>query len=98
MTKHPYKFTVIHGESGSHGLIMADGPIQVAKLVEGTPADGLIMAAAPAMFEALKEIKAALEDARTDQGCTSEHCSGTCHYCANIRYARAALAQAQGDG
>jgi hypothetical protein len=60
MTKHPYKFTVIHGESGSHGLIMADGPIQVAKLVEGTPADGLIMAAAPELLAVLEEL---VEDA-----------------------------------
>jgi hypothetical protein len=46
------------------------------------------------LIRALTDIAEALEDARKNYGCTSEFCSGTCHFCANIRRARAALAAA----
>ena len=58
----------------------------------------LLIAAAPGLPEALLEIKAALEDARKNYGCTSPHCQGCCHLCANIRRASAAIDKAEGRG
>ncbi len=40
---------------------------------------------------ALEEIRDALRDARKNYGHSSEFCNGTCHFCANIRRAEAAL-------
>lgn len=59
------------------------------------PANAALLGAAPLLLAALREIRAALEHAQKHYGCTSEHCSGTCHFCANIRRASAAIAVAE---
>lgn len=43
------------------------------------------------LIQALKDIRTGLLDARKHYGCTSPHCSGTCHFCGAIRRADAAL-------
>ena len=60
---------------------------------EQQAADGNLIAAAPDMLHALTEIIEGLEHA----GCSSPHCSGTCHYCATRRRARAAIQKATGE-
>jgi hypothetical protein len=61
-------------------------------------ANAELAATAPDLLAALEEIATALEDARANYGCTSEYCSGTCHFCANIRRARAAIQKARVEG
>jgi hypothetical protein len=55
--------------------------------------DARLIAAAPELLAALKDILTGLEHA----GCSSPHCSGTCHYCATRRRARAAIKKATGE-
>jgi hypothetical protein len=100
--KHtPGPWVVKHDSEGMPFIGVASDPIDypgtVAVVDGGNPEeDARLIAACPDLLAALMEIATALEDARKNQGCTSEFCSGTCHYCANIRRARAAIAKAEG--
>jgi hypothetical protein len=63
---------------------------------EAARKDKALYDAAPKMLAALREIRDALSGARRQMGCCSEQCNGTCHFCANIRRASAAIAEAHG--
>jgi len=54
-------------------------------------ATGKMQESRDALLAALVEIRDGLLEARKHYGCTSRHCSGTCHFCAGIRRCQAAI-------